>query len=184
MMKLKLYPAIGIAVTLTLLTAGWAFWQRFQIEISSVAPDTVPVLQVAPAQSVVSQPEPIVPPEVLPSLPNSTLVATRQGALRISNRSEHPLRVALLLKSAKVSSAKVLAPYEAPAHWDFAPGEGGEQGLLVSLPNRQVMVKKGDVLVAFAQDGSQRYWGPYVINETPTPLWNSQKAEWELVLED
>ena len=186
MMKLKLYPAIGIAITITLLIAAWLFLKRFQIEISSAGTesDSVPVLKAVTPEAGVSPPEALPRAEQLPTPPDAALAAKRRGALRISNRSEHSLRVALLLKSAKAPSPKLLSPYEAPAHWDFAPGEGGQQGLIVSLPSRRVLVKTGDILVAFTQDGSQRYWGPYVINETPTPLWNGQKAEWELILED
>jgi hypothetical protein len=73
--------------------------------------------------------------------------------------------------------------YELPAHWDFAPEEGGTQGLLVSLPDRALKLKKGDVLVAFAQDGSGRYWGPYVVDKTALPLWNAKAVEWQLILQ-
>jgi hypothetical protein len=38
--------------------------------------------------------------------------------------------------------------------------------------------------VAFAQDGSRRYWGPYVVGETSSPEWNPQTQEWQLVLQD
>lgn len=184
-MKLKLYPAIGITVTILLVTAGWLYLSRFQIDISSVAPesDAVPVLKAAPATTPTGT-SPPAGPLVETSLPDAALTGSRQGALRISNRSEHSLRVALLFKSPKATNPKASPPYEAPAHWDFAPGEGGQQGLIVSLPDRRINLKKGDVLVAFAQDGSQRYWGPYVVSETPTPLWNAQKTEWELILAD
>jgi hypothetical protein len=60
--------------------------------------------------------------------------------------------------------------------------EGGSQGLLLSLPQETLKLKKGDVLVAFAQDGSRQYWGPYVVGETPSPVWNQKQAEWQLVL--
>jgi hypothetical protein len=86
-------------------------------------------------------------------------------------------------KSIDTKAVKANA-YEPPAHWDFAPGEGSDKGLVVSLPDRRITLKKGDVLVAFAQDGSQKYWGPYVVNETQTPLWNPEIAEWELSLEN
>lgn len=111
--------------------------------------------------------------------------AARQGVLRVGNVSEHPVRVALLLKKVGPSkgNSRTDSSYEPPAHWDFAPGEGRAKGLLLSLPNRSVKVKKGDVLVAFAQDGSRRYWGPYVVGETTVPDWNATANEWELVLE-
>jgi len=40
------------------------------------------------------------------------------------------------------------------------------------------------VLVGFAQDGSQHYWGPFVVGETDRPDWNAQAGEWELILEN
>jgi hypothetical protein len=61
--------------------------------------------------------------------------------------------------------------------------EGGSQGLMLSLPQGNLKLKKGDILVAFAQDGSRLYWGPYIVGETPLPIWNQQKAEWQLILQ-
>jgi hypothetical protein len=75
------------------------------------------------------------------------------------------------------------SPYAEPAHWDFAPGEGSRQGLILSLPNGNLKLKQGDILVAFAQDGSRRYWGPYVVGETAAPIWNSKVSEWQLILQ-
>lgn len=107
-----------------------------------------------------------------------------QGLLRVGNSTEHPIRVALLLKKPGTTKNKDTAPpgYEAPAHWDFDPGEGSTKGLVLSLPKRSLKLKKGDILVAFAQDGSRRYWGPYVVGETSSPVWSASAAEWELVL--
>jgi hypothetical protein len=113
-----------------------------------------------------------------------TVIITRgSGSLRIRNRSAHPVRVAIVLRSVKANTDDQPS-YDPPAHWDFAPWEGRERGLLLALPSRTVRIKKGDVLVAFAQDGSQRYWGPFVAGETPQPLWNPTREEWELVLSD
>ncbi len=115
--------------------------------------------------------------------PSSNVASGRQGVLRVGNLSDHPVRVALLLKNRAKSPADGRNEnYEPPAHWDFAPGEGRTKGLLLSLPNRSIKVKPGDVLVAFAQDGSRRYWGPYVVGETATPDWQAGANEWELVL--
>lgn len=111
---------------------------------------------------------------------------TRQGLLRVGNSTEHPVRVALLLKKsapAKNSTTGDEVSYEPPAHWDFEPGEGSNKGLLLSLPNRSLKLKHGDVLVAFAQDGSRRYWGPYVVGETTAPDWVPNSTEWQLVLQ-
>lgn len=114
----------------------------------------------------------------------------RSGKLRVSNRSEHPIRLALRVKSEKAQgdkyNDKVPSPlkYEPPAHWDFYAGEGRDRGFVVALPRRSVYLKKGDVVVAFAQDGSQRYWGPFVVGETDNPVWNDRTSEWQLILEE
>lgn len=112
------------------------------------------------------------------------------GKLRVSNRSEHPVRLAMRLKSEKIRgdkyNEKVARPdrYEAPAHWDFYAGEGSDRGLVVALPNRSLHLSQGDVVMAFAQDGSRRYWGPFIVGETDNPVWNPQSQEWMLTLED
>ncbi len=119
------------------------------------------------------------------------------GKLRVSNRSEHPIRLALRLKVAKLQNSKysdkygnkygeklAQTSYEAPAHWDFFAGEGSDRGLLVGLPNRSLNLTKGDIVVAFAQDGSQRYWGPFVVGEVSGPTWNETTQEWKLILEN
>ncbi|MBE9188754.1 hypothetical protein IQ270_30040, partial [Microcoleus sp. LEGE 07076] len=113
--------------------------------------------------------------ELVSSIPANDLKAA--GSLRVSNRSEHPVRVALLSKRQAQKS------YKKPAHWDFAPGEGGDKGLMLSLPEGKLQVKRGDILVVFAQDGSRRYWGPYVAGETASPAWNSTTEEWQLILQ-
>ncbi len=106
-----------------------------------------------------------------------------QGSLRMSNQTTQPVRLALLTQRSQAKSASGQTKYNnMPAHWDFAPGEGSEKGLILSLPNGNFKLEKGDVLVAFAQDGSRRYWGPYVVGETSAPVWNGQKREWELIL--
>ncbi len=112
------------------------------------------------------------------------------GKLRVSNRSEHPLRLALRLKSEKLRGDKYNEKvsqrdrYETPAHWDFYAGEGRDRGLVVALPNRSLHLSKGDVVIAFAQDGSRRYWGPFIVGETDNPIWDPATQEWKLVLED
>ena len=70
-----------------------------------------------------------------------------------------------------------------PTHWDFAPQEGSQTGLLLSLPQDDLRLRNGDVLVAFALDGSRRYWGPYVVGETAAPTQRTPSSEWTLVLE-
>jgi hypothetical protein len=109
--------------------------------------------------------------------------AKHQGTLRMSNQTDQPVRLALLARQSVVKdSGGGRTNYDIPAHWDFDPKEGSDKGLMLSLPNGNLKLEKGDVLVAFAQDGSRRYWGPYVVGETPSPQWNSQNKEWLLVL--
>jgi hypothetical protein len=102
---------------------------------------------------------------------------TTTGALRVSNPTQHPVRVALLSRSTATVEVST------PAHWDFAPQEGSQTGLLLSLPEQSLDLQPGDVLVGFAQDGSRRYWGPYIVGETDLPLWVPEGQEWQLVLQ-
>ncbi|MEH1780292.1 MAG: hypothetical protein V7K67_27130 [Nostoc sp.] len=120
---------------------------------------------------------------VLADRDKSASKVNNQGTLRVSNQTNQPVRLALLARQsvAKGSGTKQ-TNYDVPAHWDFAPQEGSEKGLILSLPQNNLKLEKGDILVAFAQDGSRRYWGPYVVGETQLPKWNSQNKEWQLVL--
>ena len=107
------------------------------------------------------------------------------GLLRISNKTTQPVRLALLARQSSLKSATAnKSKSDIPAHWDFAPEEGSESGLVLSLPQANLRLEKGDILVAFAQDGSRRYWGPYVVGETSSPQWNPQTQEWQLVLQN
>ncbi|ARV59681.1 hypothetical protein BZZ01_14515 [Nostocales cyanobacterium HT-58-2] len=109
--------------------------------------------------------------------------AANQGTLRMSNQTNQPVRLALLARrSLGKGSSSGQTKDAVPAHWDFAPKEGSEKGLILALPNGNLELEKGDILVAFAQDGSRRYWGPYVVGETSSPSWNSQSKEWQLIL--
>lgn len=105
-----------------------------------------------------------------------------KGTLRMSNQTAQPVRLALLARDSQKKGSSIGDQYNLPAHWDFAPQEGSDKGLLLSLPKRNLKLEKGDILVAFAQDGSRKYWGPYVVGETSSPTWNSQKEEWQLTL--
>ncbi|MDZ7960813.1 MAG: hypothetical protein RMY34_23530 [Aulosira sp. DedQUE10] len=105
-----------------------------------------------------------------------------EGKLRMSNQTNQPVRLALLARQSAAKGSPSKSQHDIPAHWDFAPQEGSEKGLLLSLPNGNLKLEKGDILVAFAQDGSRRYWGPYVVGETSLPRWNSQNREWQLIL--
>lgn len=115
----------------------------------------------------------------------SNVKATAEGSLRMSNQTNQPVRLALLNRqSNNKSSSSAKTSSDVPAHWDFAPREGNEKGLILSLPQGNLKLNKGDVLVAFAQDGSRRYWGPYIVGETSIPVWNAQGTEWQLILSE
>ncbi|MCU0545769.1 MAG: hypothetical protein MUE44_26990 [Oscillatoriaceae cyanobacterium Prado104] len=191
-MKLKIYQLIvGLSIA---LLAG-LFLGRFEITISNgsnlpnnlpepaaVLPPIPPVPPAAtapagPTREIEPEPEPTpAEPEIESNSPK-TAKAKGTGSLRVSNRTEYPVRVALLAKRQDEKS------YGKPAHWDFAPGEGSGKGLMLSLPEGKLKVKEGDILVVFAQDGSRRYWGPYVAGETASPAWNRTAEEWQLVLQ-
>jgi hypothetical protein len=175
--KSKWHPAIKFAIVGTIALLGaWLVTKlpRIEISVESAPPDRAPVIETQPTNSSVAKVDLAVRP------------TAAAGNFRISNRSTHPVRVALRARSLNDSNAKAKNPakeFAAPAHWDFDPGEGSASGLLVTLPDRAIKLKKGDVLVAFAQDGSQRYWGPYIVGETDVPRWNPQTNEWELTLD-
>jgi hypothetical protein len=188
-MKLKNYQIL-IGMAIVLITG--MFLGRFEITIShggnrssdlrspaTALPPTPPVSRVATdSTDIASKPKPDLSPD--PEEENNSSIpanASSAGSLRVSNRSEHPVRVALLSKRQTEKS------YGKPAHWDFAPGEGGGKGLMLSLPEGKLQVKQGDILVVFAQDGSRRYWGPYVAGETASPAWNATAREWQLTLQ-
>lgn len=191
------------------VVSGWVVLKRFTVV--PIAPSTLDPLSAPSSESTKAVKEQLPPAPGSANAPTAPIQsappaikqasqqppgtsAIRQGVFRIGNPTGYPVRVALLPKKAASESARTDANatsvntvnqprYELPAHWDFAPEEGGTQGLLVSLPDRTLKLKKGDVLVAFAQDGSGRYWGPYVVDETPLPLWNAKAVEWQLILQ-
>ncbi|MEH2061973.1 MAG: hypothetical protein V7K50_06795 [Nostoc sp.] len=146
------------------------------IDASLSTPATIPTSEVEHSSKNNTYP-------VLADRDKSASKANQQGSLRISNQTNQPVRLALLARQsvAKGSGTKQ-TNYDVPAHWDFDPQEGSEKGLILSLPQNNLKLEKGDILVAFAQDGSRRYWGPYVVGETQLPKWNSQNREWQLVL--
>lgn len=202
-MKKPIGANVYLIVIVALLSGfvGWMLgWLQVRVELDSSEPDTT-----FPAKTNLSDSPNIEPvekeyqiKEPLPSpLPSQSSVlleekregatsptarskqsptASRQGSLRVSNQTEYPIRLALLARQPSAKS------YRKPAHWDFAPGEGGSHGLIMSLPESKLLLEKGDVLTAFAQDGSRLYWGPYVVGETSSPIWNNQAGEWQLVL--
>ena len=180
--KSSVYPAaIAAAVVgLVLYALGWL---QFSISLEPVKPNApLPEIASTPPQSTTTkeQTEAIAPAVTNPATKlNQTpkTVATNSGALRISNQTDQPVRVALLARSTSSAQEK------APVHWDFAPSEGSSQGLMLSLPDGNLKLAAGDVLVAFAQDGSGRYWGPYVVGESDNLVQHQQTGEWQLTLQ-
>jgi hypothetical protein len=169
--KQKLHPAL-IAV---LAVLGILFLVRLlpiSISLEPASPDKISPGEVVPSPPPTSAPT--APPLALASDP---ITEGAIGSLRVSNQTKHPIRVALLSQTVGEST-----PYAQPAHWDFAPEEGRETGLPLSLPEKKLQLQPGDILVAFAQDGSQRYWGPYVVGKTKAPGWKAKGKEWQLVL--
>lgn len=185
-MKIKMYP-IAIGLSIALMAAVISRRVEITISNSSSLPNNLPRTATVFPPATTATPNRVIPakpkPTSIPVEPEepknaSSIPANVEatGTLRVSNRSEHPVRVALLAKGETEKS------YSKPAHWDFAPGEGGGKGLMLSLPQTKLKVKQGDILVVFAQDGSRRYWGPYVAGKTASPAWNTKTGEWQLVL--
>ena len=200
-------PAVIFVCVLGVVGLLLLVWLQFNVKIESIGSDAGLLPQTAQPQVTTSGDPVLSSSSVLeedtssntssaptsttqpPSLDKQNIAQSEQsdgvaaiaGSLRVSNQSDRPLRVALLVSAPKSATSK--PKYGEPVHWDFAPGEGGSQGLIVSLPEGNLKLKKGDILVAFAQDGSRRYWGPFVVGETDTPVLNPKTSEWQLILQ-
>jgi hypothetical protein len=171
--KQRFHPAI-VAVLAVLGTLLVVRLLPISISIESTPPtQTLAPGEVAPLPPPTSAP--VAPPLALATDP---VTEGAIGSFRVSNQTKHPIRVALLAQAGGAEAPS----YAQPAHWDFAPEEGREKGLVLSLPNQKLQLRSGDILVAFAQDGSQRYWGPYVVGKTAALGWSAGSAEWQLVL--
>ena len=171
--KTKLYPGL-----LAALMGGMAAFLlsplQFSVWIEPPVPETSPDSQPSSTTTSVpiDQPQSLLKPEPVPN------------GLRVSNQTPNAIRVILLAQHAANSRATIdaKASYREPVHWDFAPSEGSQQGLILSLPNGNLRLQKGDILTAFAVDGSRQYWGPYVVGKTAVPAQQGQPAEWHLIL--
>jgi hypothetical protein len=189
-LKLKIYPAVIAILGLSLVAL---MLSRIEIQVArddapadlvplperpaSPSPKPIPSVSPTPKAEVPASPSPSVVPT-----PTAPVAPVSQGGLRVSNRTAFPVRIALLYQK-DTDAASESSTYGQPVHWDFAPEEGEAKGLILSLPNGNLRLKVGDVLVAFAQDGSRRYWGPYVVGKTPTPTWSAEQKEWYLILQ-
>lgn len=164
--KSSVYPAITIASLLGLAVLAIAAMQ-FSVSVE-------PANNTLPTTSRV-QTTPAIKPTVAANqnAPQAKPAPIVPGALTMSNQTDVPVRVALLARGENAVE---------PAHWDFAPQEGSKEGLVLSLPEGNFKLKKGDILVAFAQDGSGYYWGPYVVGESDAPIWDKKRSQWQLTL--
>jgi len=177
----KVYTLFGVGSLVLLLGLILSQWP-ISITVEQTPPSTSPVslsTEVTTAtlitESTGKQP--------LENNSPTTGVKNPPRALRLSNQTDYPVRIAFLPKHIGERKTQSTDVYGKPAHWDFAPQEGARDGLILSLPKGVVQLEKGDVIIAFAQDGSGRYWGPYVVGETDSPIWDRQKSEWKLVLQ-
>lgn len=159
----KLYPGmlaalIGAIAAFSLLQLRF-IWPLPK-QAAPVPATSSPIVQIEKPQQAPSKPIPVA------------------NGLRVSNQSTYPVRVVLLPRNTKSDNQ---AKYRQPVHWDFAPGEGSQAGLILSLPEGNLRLQQGDILMAFALDGSRRYWGPYSVGETAAPV-QSSSGEWDLTL--
>jgi hypothetical protein len=154
------YPLV-LGVVLALI--GVAIWQRFS---PPPTPQTI-------------EPRVVIPPLPSPLPRPSPILGLNEGSLRVGNRSNYSVRVVLLSGRGKDISRNQIEPL----NWDFAPGEGGSEGLILSLPGEQVKITQGDIVFAFATDGSRTYWGPNVVGETDAPFWDRDRQEWSMILQ-
>lgn len=172
-----------------------AAWLNVSISFESTNPETISkvtentpfrVTNTENGEETNSNSTPIQPVESnLSDQVNSDTKTKVPGLLRVSNKTTQPVRLVLLARQLSQKSANInKIKSTPPAHWDFAPEEGSEGGLVLSLPQANLRLEKGDILAAFAQDGSRRYWGPYVVGETSSPQWQPQGQEWQLVLQN
>jgi hypothetical protein len=119
---------------------------------------------------------PVLPSEPVLS-PQAAPTSARTGPFRVGNRTPHPVRLVILMRSGE----RMINPET--AHWDFAPGEGGSEGLLLSLGEEPLQIGPGDIVVAFALDGTRRYWGPNVVGESLAPFWDGESGSWSMILQ-
>ena len=184
------FAALGlIGIIAAWLNISISFESTNPETASTVTPNTLPRVTDFEINSIPSQPVESSSQKrestVLSDQVNSDTTTKVPGLLRVSNKTTQPVRLVLLARQLSQKSANAnKIKSTPPAHWDFAPEEGSERGLVLSLPQANLRLEKGDILVAFAQDGSRQYWGPCVVGETSSPQWQPQRQEWQLVLQN
>jgi hypothetical protein len=101
--------------------------------------------------------------------------SVKLGELRVGNKTPYPVRVVVTKGDGSFEGA----------FWDFAPGEGGSEGIRLTLPDKPdkpILLAEGDVITIFAVDGSRRYWGPNILGKTVAPFWDGKRKIWSTVL--
>lgn len=178
----SIFSVTSVFLLVALIVSRWQISVTVEQTQPPVSPVSLSNLDPLTSASVASN------PATARINPSATQVKTPPRALRLSNQTDYPVRIAFLPKQVGArkqrSGAIKQSVYGEPGHWDFAPQEGATSGLVLSLPTKGIVqLERGDVLIAFAQDGSGRYWGPYIVGETSLPVWNRQKSEWQLILQ-
>lgn len=150
----QVYPVV-LGITVGVLALG--VWQKkINLQTEIVKPEVNPVpTSESKSKPLVAKP---LPPKA-------------SGPLSVSNLSIHPVRVVLQSRSAAE-----------PFNWDFSPGEGQEQGLQLSLSQVPLVIDKGDILFIFAIDGSRTYWGPWIVGESSSLVWQGDRRGWSLAI--
>lgn len=176
-LPMVLAAVIGGSAALFLTQLYFSIW----IEPSITAEKAPPVLEMKPTVPVAMAKG---RPEVIASNKPSPSIDRRTDILRISNQTHYPVRVVLRSHLDPNHAVPTDTPhFKEPVHWDFAPVEGSIEGLRVSVPTGNLQLYQGDVLVAFALDGSQKYWGPYIVGDTHQPTQKKGSSEWHLVIQ-
>ncbi|MCF2970742.1 hypothetical protein L1047_05975 [Synechococcus sp. Nb3U1] len=161
------------------LRQGFLFWvvallwmgAPFQNLRAQTLGEPVPELLEDPLEGDVA-------PGLEPSVPSQgTTTSARTGSFRVGNRTPYPIRLVILMRGGE----RLINPET--AHWDFAPGEGGSEGLVLSLGEEPLQISPGDIVVAFTLDGTRRYWGPNVVGESLAPFWNGESSSWSMILQ-
>jgi len=148
------YPIVlGIAVSVLVI----GVWQKFSPQAERYAPQS-------PTPRAIAPPNPI----------STKVITSGEGTLRVGNLTPHPVRIVL---QSRANSSNL-----EPINWDFVPNEGGNRGLQLSLPQARIKVSKGDIIFAFATDGSRIYWGPSVVGESRAVVWQGDRREWSFIL--
>jgi hypothetical protein len=189
-MRLKLVPiliAAGIGVVIALILSQFQLnvWVEQAPEINGpvvIAPDDLVPADHGPVPANPSGTPTVAPtpaPTVAPTLAANQPVP---NGLRVKNLSNYPVRLVLLAKQPVAGATPSPSAQTPTIHWDFAPLEGSNSGLILSVPAGTLKLQPGDVLMAFALDGSRQYWGPFVVGQTALPSQKPNSSEWQLDL--